>query len=222
MAIEDKSFVIAIAGAAGSGKTELVKAVTSLLDDAVPFYFDDYESTHQIPGDIRRWLEDGGDPHQWRNPKLLTDLRLLSHGTAVVPPDSNRTVEPASVIVMEEPFGRTREHMDDLVDFVACIELPLEYALARSILRKLDVVIQEKTSEDYVEQLRDQLQWYLDSGRDVYYRVNERVKNECQLVLDGRRPVADLAQEIVDNVSRPLAVGSTDSGTDGACSGCKA
>lgn len=221
MAIQDKSFVIAIAGAAGSGKTELVNAVTSLLDNAVSFYFDDYESTHQIPEDIRLWLAGGVDPHQWRSPRLLADLRLLSHGTAVVPPDSNRTVEPASVIVMEEPFGRTREHMEELVDFVACIDLPLEHALARSVLRKLDGVSQEQTSEECLEELRGQLQWYLESGRDVYYGVNEHVKKECQLVLDGRRPVAELAQEIVDNVSCHLVPGLTDCETDSACTGHK-
>jgi uridine kinase len=52
-----KSFVIAITGASGAGKTVLVKEATALLDDAVSLYFDDYASTHQSPGDLADWFK---------------------------------------------------------------------------------------------------------------------------------------------------------------------
>ena len=146
---EEKSFVIAITGASGSGKTSLVNSVTDLFDDSVSFFFDDYGSTHQYPADLAAWINNGLDPHRWKNPRLLEDLRLLSYGKPVTLPDSEKTIHPARIIVMEEPFGRTREHMDELVDFVACIDLPLEFALARRIMRALDDVIQKKTSEEY-------------------------------------------------------------------------
>ena len=92
---------------------------------------------------------------------------------------------------------------NELVDFVACIDVPLEYALARRILRALDDVIEKKNREAYVADLRSHLDWYLNkSGRDVYYGVNAKAMADCQLILDGRKPVAHLAQEVVDQVNR--------------------
>ena len=200
---KSKSFVIAIAGTSGAGKTSVVKKVTALLDDAVSFYFDDYSSMHQKPEDIVAWIEEGLDPHQWKNPRLLEDLRLLSHGTPVLPPDSNRKIKPARIIVMEEPFGRTREGMDQLVDFVGCIDLPLEIALARNISRDLNRALKEKTLDEFIEYLKWYLPWYLnESGRDLYYLINEKAKEKCELILDGTRPVAELAQEVAQSVNR--------------------
>jgi|APSaa5957512622_1039677.scaffolds.fasta_scaffold16456_2 uridine kinase len=203
---QSKSFVIAITGSSGAGKTSLVKAVTSLWDDAVSFYFDDYDSTHQCPENIEEWVNKGIDPHQWKNPRLLEDLHLLSHGTPVTPPNSQREIKPARIIVMEEPFGRTREGMGELVDFVACIDVPLEIPLARRILRELDGVMEKKTSEEYIKQLRGYLHWFVnESGRDMYFQVNEKAKETCDLVVDGRKSVDEMAKEVVQGVKRKMA-----------------
>ena len=141
-----ESFVIAITGASGAGKTALVKEVTALLDDAVPFYLDDYASTHQPPEDLADWYRRGTDPYEWKNPRFLQDLRHLRSGMPITPPTSDREIKPARIILMEEPFGRTREGMDKLVDFVACIDVPLDIALARRTLRVLDQALEEKTT----------------------------------------------------------------------------
>lgn len=202
---KSKSFVIAVTGVSGAGKTSLVKKIATLLDDAVTFYFDDYDSTHRIPKDRKRWAKAGFDPHRWQNPRMLKDLRLLSHGIPVRPPGSDREIQPAPIIVMEEPFGRRREGMDELVDFVACIDVPLEVPLARRILRALDDVILEKATADYAEGLRRYLRWYLhDLGRDMYFRVNENAKENCDLVLDGTKSVDELASEVVRHVKRRM------------------
>lgn len=205
MSKNEKSFVIAITGASGAGKTSVVNEVTALLDDAASFYFDDYSATHQKPENTDEWVKEGIDPHDWKNSRLIEDLRLLCYGTPVTPPGSNREIRPARIIVMEEPFGRTREGMNELVDYVACIEVPLEIALARRVLRGLYWVIQKKTTEKYIEELQNHLEWYLnESGRDMYHGVNEKAKEDCQLILDGRRPVSELAQEVVRNVNRMM------------------
>ena len=168
-----------------------------------------YDSVGHRNSQLFRWLHE----HLYTKLRLssvpvgfVEDLRLLSHGMPVTPPDSKREIEPARIIVMEEPFGRTREGMDELVDFVACIDVPLEIPLARRILRELDGVIQKETSEEYVKQLRDYLNWYVNgSGRDLYFRVNEKAKETCDLVVDGTRPMNEMAQEVVQSVKRKIA-----------------
>ena len=216
MSKTNKSFVIAISGTSGAGKTSLVREVTNSFDDAVSFYFDDYLSTHKVPEDLAGWSRNGSDPQQWKNPRFLADLRLLRSGTPVTPPNSTDPVDPASIIVVEEPFGRDREHMGELIDFVACIELPLEIALARRVLRTLDEARQEKTLIRYLlpflpttraaARLRSYLRWYLNGpGRDIYYSVTQKAKENCDLVLDGKRPVSELAQEVVQHVDRVRA-----------------
>jgi uridine kinase len=110
------SFVIAIAGSSGAGKTTLVKLVSQLLRDAVTFYFDDYS---EYPQDLTQWLAQGADPRQWHTPHLVTDLQTLKAGIPVVlselahrhraalgEKEFSGVLKPARFIVTDEPFGR--------------------------------------------------------------------------------------------------------------------
>ena len=99
-------------------------------------YFDDYEASSTYP-DITQWLAQGADPNQFQTPQLSADLRTLCAGQAITLPHNGEIAQPAHVIVLEEPFGRERAEVADLIDFVICIDLPLEIALARKLLRML-------------------------------------------------------------------------------------
>ena len=95
--------------------------------------------------------------------------------------------------------------MDDLVDFVACIDVSLEIPLARRLSRNLDNILEKGAAEEYVKGLRGYLDWYLNrSGRDMYYLVNERAKEKSDLVLDGEKPVEELAHQVVEKVRERL------------------
>jgi uridine kinase len=192
------SFVVAISGPAGSGKTSLVQKVTSLLDDAVSFYFDDYESVSKYPSDLSEWIREGADPNRWGTPQLVEDLRSLRYGKAISLPDNRGMLKTARFIVIEEPFGRERDKMNELIDFVACIDLPLEIALARALLRTIEEFPRERRQDELIEFLMGYLGAYLkDSLRALYLEVNARVLKNCDLVLNGVKPLAELAEEIV-------------------------
>ncbi|MCU6713059.1 hypothetical protein M6D81_30605 [Paenibacillus sp. J5C_2022] len=53
---------------------------------------------------------------------------MLRAGDEVIDP-WNRKLKPANVILLEEPFGRLREGMEEIADFVACMDLPLDLAI---------------------------------------------------------------------------------------------
>ena len=199
------SFVVAISGPSGAGKTSLVQKVTSLLEDAVSFYFDDYASVSKYPSNFSEWIREGADPNQWETPQLLKDLQMLRHGESISLPDNKRMIKAASFIVIEEPFGRERAEMNGLIDFVACIDLPLEVALARRLLRDVEWCLIKRNPEYLAAYLQEYLTGYLNGAtREMYLQVNARVLKNCDLVLNGVSSVDELADEIVAAIKTKL------------------
>jgi hypothetical protein len=86
--------------------------------------------------------------------------------------------------------------MADLIDYVICIDLPLEIALARKLLRMLNDYLAEQTPDAFVKQLQFFLPWYIESGRELYHMVQQHVLQNCNLIADGRQPPDALADSV--------------------------
>lgn len=223
-------FVIAISGASGAGKSALVKSLAHRLGDVVTLHFDDYSpryfSTSNYPASLAKWIADGADPSAWETPQLVQDLRALRQGksitlpeykevskpatfilralgrrTPLVFPRNERIIRPATYIVLEEPFGRGREGMKELIDFVIALDTPLEVALARRLLEIPDIpYFIEHPNEQYPTMLGFLRGYLYSSGRDLYMVVNEQIRKNCDLVLDGMKPIDELAEEAAVHV----------------------
>ena len=152
----------------------------------------------QQPEDGLQWIARGADLTAFVLPRFGHDVRKLRHGEAVVTP-TGRRVEPSSFLVIEEPFGNGRSDMVGLIDFSVCIDVPMEVALAR---RLLDAVARwGGDAEQRLKWMDGYLNSYLFEGmREVYIAINERVKESCDLVLDGALPVEENAQVVVEAV----------------------
>lgn len=87
--------------------------------------------------------------------------------------------------------------MRDLIDLVIYIDLPLEVALARKILRKNAFLPWEKDPDAFMIHLREFLVWYLSVGRAFYLAIRDLVLKECDLIVDGTQPTDELAETIV-------------------------
>ncbi len=200
MALTLPAFVITVSGVSGAGKSSTVRAVAQQLGDASGFYFDDYGEAMQQPEDGLRWIAEGAQLTAFTLPQFGEDVRRLRGGEAVVTP-TGRRVEPASFLVIEEPFGAGRNDMADLVDFSVCIDLPMEIALAR---RLLDAVERwEGSPEKRMRWIGAYLNTYLFEGmREVYGAINRRVEERCQLTLDGLMPIEENARRVVEAVRR--------------------
>jgi hypothetical protein len=204
------NYVIAVSSVSGGGKTTLVKRAANLLKGTTLF-FDDYASKSHYPPDIKKWVEDGADVNEWKTPQFAQDLAALRRGESIVSPLDGARILPSEFIVIEEPMGRERAEMASLIDFVAVIDIPLEIALARRLLRNLGFIslesIEKATKEQLVEgivqvvtSLKNSLNEYLCAGRDVYIAVQKQAKENCDLVLDGFLSVDELAQQLVTAV----------------------
>lgn len=205
MDVRRDSFVIAINGASGSGKSTLVKALVQELGNAIAMYFDDYDprivSSSKYPADITQWVNDGANPDEWETPQLAEDLQILKLGNSVTNPKTKEVLQPATFIVLEEPFGREREAMRGLIDYVVAIDIPLEIALARRLLEIPELPYFSEHPEESLPAILRYLRSYLHhSARELYIAVNQQVSKNCDLVVDGTRPIDVLAADIANKV----------------------
>jgi uridine kinase len=192
--------VIAIAGPSGGGKTTLVQSVAALLDQATQVYFDDYDASSIYPADMAAWLANDADPNDWKTPQLSSDVLSLRMGSEVLHPNGTTVLLPTRYIVVEEPFGRERQEMAPLIDFVAVIDLPLEIALARRIRRTIGMGVEQWSAEQVLKHVDSYLKSYIELGSSLYGTVNTRALASCDLAVDGRKPVEQLAEQIADVV----------------------
>lgn len=197
-----RPFVIAIGGPSGSGKTSLVDRTASLLGDAITLFFDDYATASTYPSDVGAWIRDGADPNACKTPRFATDLLALRQGQPISPPGGATRRESAKFIVVEEPFGRERQEMREAIDLVAIIDLPLEVALARRIRRNLQGALADSAkSVECLQSLNQFLDAYLDGHiREGYVVINRTALATCDIVLDGLRPIDELAARVVQAV----------------------
>jgi uridine kinase len=192
-------FVIAISGTAGAGKTTLVKSVTDILDDAVALHFDDYKPVARYPTDMAKWVKEGKDLDAWEIPQLLDNLKALRNGKAISLPANKGEVKPAKFIVLEEPSGRARTGLQELIDMVVLLDLPLEIALARKVVEYVSYCLRMVPQDELASAMQKFVVIYEQYPviREYYLTIVEQARRDCDLVLDGTRPTDELAHEIV-------------------------
>lgn len=197
-------FVIAVTGASGAGKTTLVGGLVQELGDATALYFDDYHpgrvDSSSYPKDLAQWLADGADPADWDTPQMVADLQALMRGETIAHPYNQTSIPSATFIVLEEPFGRTRATLKDLIDHVIAIDIPLEVALARRLLRTANNPHFKEHPEEFGPSIVDYLNLYLEVARPLYIAVNQYVYQDYDLMLDGLKPLAELVDEAARQV----------------------
>jgi len=202
-------FVIAVSAVSGGGKTALVKKTAKLLG-GTSLFFDDYvrfpngyPTLCRSPKDLTQWLNNGANMNEWNTPqfvKFTADVAALKRGKNVVSPVSGENILSNEFIVIENPIGRCSNKMAEVINLMVVIDTPLDIALARRLLRDIDFLrrkaeedLSSATKEGIIKQIfqsfGDQLQGYLDDGRKLYITVQKQVMSDCDLILDGRKPV---------------------------------
>ncbi|MCM3782025.1 AAA family ATPase [Neobacillus mesonae] len=188
------AFTIAISGPSGSGKTTVTKQLRDKFDDAISFHFDDYASTNKYPDDFSEWLKKGADPKLVQNPKFNRDLFELVRGRSIELPNG-QILRSEKYIIVEEPFGRGREGMAELIDFVVCIDIPLEVALARRVLREIQTA--ERNPTETLNTVGEYMSQYLNVIRNLYQSINSKVMAECDLIVSGLEPIDAITDKII-------------------------
>jgi uridine kinase len=191
------TYVIALSGPSGAGKSTVIQDLINLLGNAVALRFDDYIETSTYP-QVSAWLEGGTDPDEFITPKFVTDVRSLKNGGSILHPETNAKTGPVNFVVIEEPFGKARAEMRTLIDFHVQIEIPLEVALARKILR--DFLSNVEDLDEAMKRLQSYINFYLRAGRALHIAVRDRASQDRELLVDGTLPSETTARTIFEAV----------------------
>ncbi len=175
------------------------------MGDAVALHFDDYKSVAQYPADMTNpvglvnWVKEGKDLDAWKIPQLLDDLKALRNDQAISLPANKGEIKPARFIVLEEPSGRARAGLQDLIDMVVLLDLPLEIGLARQVVDYMSYCLEELSGDELIKAIKrfvDGCEHY-PLIREYYLVVIKAARRDCDVILDGTRPTDELTQEIV-------------------------
>ena len=183
------SYVVAVCGAIGSGKTSIVRGLVAQLGDAAAIHMDSYERMTSAPvRDVMQWAEHGADFDTLSVPLLADHLQRLRRGETVVEPAGLTPIVPRKYIVFETQFGRAHKATGAQIDLLIWVDTPLDIALAR----KLKLFTGEALRDGRAGAGRERLAWldaYLESYLQLVRRLMlvqaARVRPQADLVLDG-------------------------------------
>lgn len=85
--------------------------------------------------------------------------------------------------------------MAELIDFVVCIDVPLEVALARRILRGIQNA--ECSPSETLKNFEEYLSQYLIVVRNLYQAINSNVMADCDLIVSGLEPIDAITDKLI-------------------------
>lgn len=179
----EKPFVISVNSVSGGGKTTLSTLLHKSLLDSSLFCFDDFDDTNIYPVDFYEWSRRGGDIEEFDCPGMQAAVAAEVHrGTA-------------RWIILDFPFGRRHSRFGDTIDLAVFVDTPLDVAMARRILRDYTINCDE-SSEETLNRLHNDMSNYLAGGHYPYLNTYKD-KDHSDLVLDGRRSLDDLKNDVI-------------------------
>ena len=186
--------VVGITAVGGGGKTAATRRLAGVLGDAVALHFDDYEETNVYPADMHRWFADGADYDAYDTPLFTRHLQRLRASQSISYPIGGTTVGPARFVVADAPLGRAHSDSGRLIDLLVFIDTPLDVAMARRILRDIEV------ADEPIQHVVAELAGYEARARPIYEHSQERMRADADLVIEGTLGIDLVAEQIRSEV----------------------
>lgn len=184
--------IIGISGISGAGKSTLTKALASQLD-ASSLYWDDFDDISQSPNDYVDWFNRGKNYTEFNYSDLAKSLCDLKQGKSIMHPVTRKTIASTEYIVLDAPLGKAHAQTARYIDTFIHIDIPLDIALARRLIR--DTSDNHLGKEDIVESLRQ----YLHRSRPLFEAEGMcLISNTADYIVDGTQNVESQATSVLD------------------------
>jgi len=189
--MNNKPFVLALAGPPGAGKTTLMLLLQRRHAGARTIFYDQYQPlTRLSQTQIRDWFARGGDPNEADHSAIVDHLRRETRS------EDGLTQRP--LLLFETPFGRLHRETGAFIDFLVWIDTPLDIALSRAVLAFTQAAQRQKAPEaarDFINWQKQYMMFY-PHARAMYLAQGQRVAPGADLIIDGSRPPEASAQTI--------------------------
>lgn len=179
--------IIGISGISGAGKSTLVEKLADALQ-ATFLIWDDFDEISQQPEDYVKWYESSRNYDEWVYDDLANTLKELKKGHKVICPATKRELFPTNYILFDAPLGYCHKATGKYIDFLICLDTPLDIALARRLLR-------DYRSHSEPQKMLEELDNYLTLSRPLYILSPE--EKVCDLLIDGSMPVDKQEQQVL-------------------------
>jgi len=170
--------VVAISGVSGAGKTTIVKQLAIKFN--CPFLlFDDHTDKNTYPQNMKLWLKSGANVSLIKTPKFVSALEgIISKSNS-------------PFIFIEEPFGKERDSIASLIDYVVLLDHPMELCLARIIKRHT-----ENPNSNSIGSIANYLNKYEDHFRQIYITAANQVRKNSDLIINEVVSIQDVTNYI--------------------------
>ena len=120
---------------------------------------------------------------------------MLKAGKSITYPIGGAQLGPARYVVADAPLGRVHFDSGRLIDLMVFIDTPLDIALARRVLRDIDLP-HGWSADEAVLHAKEELTAYLDGARPLYEEFQERMRTTSDVIVDGTLGVNDVVEKI--------------------------
>ena len=143
--------------------------------------------------------------------RLWEDLECLLDGQSIRHLLSDRVMSASPIILLEDPFGRTRPDINSLIDLVLFVDLPTDLSVLRLAQRALGLDSSLSTEDlsrlpkdDLVQRIGN-VQRKLDDyarHRVMYTTLIKPVRATADAILDGMKTPREVLEEAVVVIGR--------------------
>ena len=186
-----KPFIFSINATACGGKTTITRELQKRLPNAKAIYFDDrnYDTDSGII-DMGKWIKEGADVNLWDLQRLADDIESFKR-------------ENPEFIILDYPFGYRHNLIGLYLNYSIYIDTPLDITLVRRILRDYDrkTLICSWNDDNDDRTLFDDMEDWLNGGRDNFIFGYEWSKSDSDFVVDGSKKLDEILEIITQKVN---------------------